>query len=169
MATHIASFATDNGVSDQFAGNLLAIMGMFALAGVITAGLLGDRFKAGFPTVLCFLIRLVIFILICTSNQPAFIVILAFSYGFTFLITAPLTVVFVKDLFGTPKMGALIGIINMVHQFGGAIGAYAGGVVFDQTGSYELMMLFMVVLSFGGLICSYFIHGSATFRKRLVN
>ena len=83
------------------------------------------------------------------------------------MITAPLTVVFVKDLFGTPKMGALIGIVNMAHQFGGAIGAYAGGVVFDQTGSYQLMMIFMVVLSLGGLVCSYFIHGSATFRRRL--
>jgi len=169
MATHIASFATDNGVEDQFAGNLLAIMGVFALAGVIIAGLLGDRFKAGFPTVICFLIRLVIFILICTSNQPSFIVLLAFSYGFTFLITAPLTVVFVKDLFGTSKMGTLIGIVNMVHQFGGAIGAYAGGIVFDQMGSYQLMMIFMVVVSLGGLICSYFIHGSATFRRRMLN
>ncbi|HAT21904.1 MAG TPA: hypothetical protein DCS57_03720 [Dehalococcoidia bacterium] len=169
MATHIASFATDNGVKDQFAGNLLAIMGVFALAGVLIAGFLGDKFKAGYPAVVCFLIRLVIFILICTSNQPSFIVILAFSYGFTFLITAPLAVVFVKDLFGTSRMGTLIGIVNMVHQFGGAIGAYAGGIVFDQTGSYQLMMIFMVVVSLGGLICSYFIHGSATFRRRILN
>lgn len=169
MATHIASFATDNGVKDQFAGNLLAIMGVFALAGVLIAGFLGDKFKAGFPTVVCFLIRLVIFILICTSNQPSFIVILAFSYGFTFLITAPLAVVFVKDLFGTSRMGTLIGIVNMVHQFGGAIGAYAGGIVFDQMGSYQLMMIFMVVVSLGGLICSYFIYGSATFKRRMLN
>ncbi|HIA75317.1 MAG TPA: MFS transporter [Dehalococcoidia bacterium] len=169
MATHIASFATDNGVKEQFAGNLLAIMGVFALAGVIIAGFLGDKFKAGYPTVVSFLIRLVIFILICTSNHPSFIVILAFSYGFTFLITAPLAVVFVKDLFGTSRMGTLIGIVNMVHQFGGAIGAYAGGIVFDQMGSYQLMMILMVVVSLGGLICSYFIHGSATFRRRMLN
>ena len=169
MATHIASFATDNGVKEQFAGNLLAIMGVFALAGVIIAGFLGDKFKAGYPTVVSFLIRLVIFILICTSNHPSFIVILAFSYGFTFLITAPLAVVFVKDLFGTSRMGTLIGIVNMVHQFGGAIGAYAGGIVFDQMGSYQLMMILMVVVSLGGLICSYFIHGSATFRRRRLN
>ena len=169
MATHIASFATDNGVKEQFAGNLLAIMGVFALAGVIIAGFLGDKFKAGYPTVVSFLIRLVIFILICTSNHPSFIVILAFSYGFTFLITAPLAVVFVKDLFGTSRMGTLIGIVNMVHQFGGAIGAYAGGIVFDQMGSYQLMMILMVVVSLGGLICSYLIHGSATFRRRMLN
>ena len=169
MATHIASFATDNGVKEQFAGNLLAIMGVFALAGVIIAGFLGDKFKAGYPTVVSFLIRLVIFILICAYNQPSFIVILAFSYGFTFLITAPLPVVFVKDLFGTSRMGTLIGIVNMVHQFGGAIGAYAGGIVFDQMGSYQLMMILMVVVSLGGLICSYFIHGSATFRRRMLN
>ena len=169
MATHIASFATDNGVKDQFAGNLLAIMGVFAFAGVLIAGFLGDKFKAGYPTVVSFLIRLVIFILICTSNHPSFIVILAFSYGFTFLITAPLAVVFVKDLFGTSRMGTLIGIVNMVHQFGGAIGAYAGGIVFDQMGSYQLMMILMVVVSLGGLICSYLIHGSATFRRRMLN
>lgn len=169
ISTHIASFATDNGLEEQIAGNLLAIMGLFALGGVLIGGFLGDRFKAGLPTFVCFSIRLTIFILICTSTRSSFIVLLALLYGFTFLITAPLTVVFVKDIFGTYRMGTLIGIINMVHQFSGAFGAFLGGVIFDQTGSYQLMMIAMIPMSLVTVLCTYFMHGTDTFKKRVLN
>ena len=55
VSTHLASFAADNGVEEQVAGNLLAIMGLFALGGVLIGGFLGDKFKAGLPTFVCFL------------------------------------------------------------------------------------------------------------------
>ena len=169
ISTHIASFATDNGIEEQIAGNLLAIMGLFALGGVLIGGFLGDKFKAGLPTFVCFSIRLAIFILICASTRSSFIVLLAFLYGFTFLITAPLTVVFVKDIFGTYRMGTLIGIINMTHQFSGAFGAYSGGVIFDQTGSYQLMMIAMVPMSLVAVVCTYFMHGRDSFKQRVSN
>lgn len=169
ISTHIASFATDNGIEEQIAGNLLAIMGLFALGGVLIGGFLGDKFKAGLPTFVCFSIRLAIFILICTSTRSSFIVLLAFLYGFTFLITAPLTVVFVKDIFGTYRMGTLIGIINMTHQFSGAFGAYSGGVIFDQTGSYQLMMIAMIPMSLVAVVCTYCMHGRDSFKQRVPN
>ena len=144
-------------------------MGLFALGGVLIGGFLGDRFKAGLPTFVCFSIRLAIFILICTSTRSSFIVLLALLYGFTFLITAPLTVVFVKDIFGTYRMGTLIGIINMVHQFSGALGAFLGGVIFDETGSYQLMMIAMIPMSLVAMVCTYFMHGTDTFKQRALN
>ena len=156
-------------IEEQIAGNLLAIMGLFALGGVLIGGFLGDKFKAGLPTFVCFSIRLAIFILICASTRSSFIVLLAFLYGFTFLITAPLTVVFVKDIFGTYRMGTLIGIINMTHQFSGAFGAYSGGVIFDQTGSYQLMMIAMVPMSLVAVVCIYFMHGRDSFKQRVSN
>lgn len=152
IATHITSFAIDNTVSVTFAGNLFALMGLMSLFGAIGSGLMADRYGPSAPTHLCFIIRVIIFSLVIVSPYPLTIGVLALLYGFTFLITAPLTVVFIREKFGSSRLGTLLGGINMSHQIGGAIGAYAGGVIFDVTGSYNLMMFVMVCLSLVGTL-----------------
>jgi predicted MFS family arabinose efflux permease len=62
-------------------------------------------------------------------------------------VTAPLTVVFVSERFGTRHLGALTGLITMVHQICGGIGAYLGAAVFDVTGSYNDAFAGMLALS----------------------
>ena len=57
----------------------------------------------------------------------------------------------------------------MVHQFSGALGAFLGGVIFDQTGSYQLMMIAMIPMSLVTVLCTYFMHGTDTFKKRVLN
>ena len=152
IATHITSFASDNNVSSEVAGNLLASMGLAALVGVILSGVLSDRYGAKMPTTICFVVRIVIFSLIGVTLNPYTIVTVTLIYGFTFLMTAPLTVVFIRKIFGPLNMGTLMGGINMVHQVGGAVGAFAGGIIFDVTGSYQLIMLMMIGFAAAGTV-----------------
>ena len=84
--------------------------------------------------------------------NPCTIVAVTLIYGFTFLMTAPLTVVFIRKIFGPLNMGTLMGGINMVHQVGGAVGAFAGGIIFDVTGSYQLIMLMMIGFAAAGTV-----------------
>jgi len=44
-----------------------------------------------------------------------------------------------------------------------------GGVIFDQTGSYQLMMIAMIPMSLVTVLCTYFMHGTDTFKKRVLN
>ena len=44
---------------------------------------------------------------------------------------------FVRDHFGLKHLGALTGLITMVHQIFGGIGAYGGALIFDATGRYD--------------------------------
>jgi len=68
-------------------------------------------------------------------------------FGLTFLITAPLTVIFVRDSFGTRNLGALTGLITMVHHVCGGIGAYIGARIFDATNGYRIAFMIMLVTS----------------------
>jgi predicted MFS family arabinose efflux permease len=68
-------------------------------------------------------------------------------FGVTFLVTAPLTVVFVAESFGTRNLGGLTGLITMVHHICGGLGAYIGAAVFDATGTYNAAFVFMLVIS----------------------
>ena len=63
--------------------------------------------------------------------------IFALVFGLTFLMTAPLTVLFVRDAFGVAHLGAIAGLVTMVHHIFGGIGAWLGAAVFDHTGHYD--------------------------------
>jgi predicted MFS family arabinose efflux permease len=147
VGTHVVAFAQDRGVGTLLAGNLLAFMGLTALFGVLAAGAFSDRTGPVLPTVLAFGARIAVFGLVMVDQSPLSISIFALVYGATFLVTAPLTVLFVREAFGTRHLGALTGLITMVHQIFGGVGAYGGALLFDATGSYDAAFLVSVVAS----------------------
>ena len=147
VATHIVAFARDQGVGAVLAGNLLALMGLMGLLGVLASGVLADAFGAARPATLCFLMRIGVFAFIVGFQNTPSIVIFGLMYGLTFLITAPLTVVFAANIFGPARLGTVTGLINMVHQVSGGLGAFAGAVIFDRWGSYDRALVLMLVLA----------------------
>ncbi len=144
VTTHVAAFAQDRGLSALSAGHLLALMGLTGLAGVIAAGWASDRVGPVWPTAAAFAARIIVFAWIALDQSPVSIAVFALVFGATFLVTAPLTVVFVRESFGTKNLGALAGLITMVHQVFGGLGAYAGAAIFDATGGYDAAFLAML-------------------------
>ena len=144
VTTHVAAFAQDRGLSQLIAGNLLALMGLTGLAGVIASGLASDRLGPVWPTAAAFAARIVVFGWIAIDQSPLSIAVFALVFGATFLVTAPLTVVFVRQSFGTRNLGALAGLITMTHQIFGGLGAYAGAAIFDATGGYDAAFVVML-------------------------
>ena len=152
VATHVVAFAQDRGAGALFAGNLLALMGLTGLIGVVAGGYLSDRTGPVWPTALAFAARIAVFGLIMVDQSEVSVAVFALVFGLTFLVTAPLTVVFVAQSFGTRHLGALTGLITMVHQFCGGIGAYAGAAIFDATHRYDEAFAIMLVASTAALV-----------------
>jgi predicted MFS family arabinose efflux permease len=147
VATHVVAFAQDRGVGALFAGNLLALMGLTALVGVLTAGAFSDRSGPALGAAIAFGARIAVFGLVALDQSPLSIAVFALVFGATFLVTAPLTVLFVRENFGTRHLGALTGLVTMVHQIFGGIGAYAGALVFDYRGSYDAAFIALLLAS----------------------
>ena len=124
VSTHVVAFAQDRGVNVFLAGNLLALMGLTGLIGVVAGGAMSDRVGPGWPTAFCFVARVAVFALVLVDQSEGSLVLFALVFGATFLVTAPLAVVFVVERFGNRHLGALTGLITMVHQICGGIGAY---------------------------------------------
>ena len=76
----------------------------------------------------------------------------ALLYGVTFWVTAPLTVVFVRDAFGVRHLGALSGFVTMIHHICGGLGAWMGAAHFDADGDYDLTFAIMAVCSLAGIL-----------------
>ncbi|MDP6771366.1 MAG: MFS transporter, partial [Anaerolineales bacterium] len=73
--THLVAFAKDNEISNALSGFILALMGLMGLPGVIICGYITDRFGPAIPTLICFLIRTVIFAIIIYYQNTSTIVI----------------------------------------------------------------------------------------------
>lgn len=147
VGTHVVAFAQDRGMDALFAGNLLALMGLTALVGVLAAGAISDRAGPVLATAVAFAARIAVFGLVAIDQSAPSVSIFALVYGATFLVTAPLTVLFVRDSFGMKHLGALTGLITMVHQVFGGIGAYGGALAFDATGSYDAAFYLVLAAS----------------------
>ena len=126
VATHVVAFALDIGFGALIAGNLLALMGVMGLLGVLVSGFLADRIGPARPTLLCFAMRIGIFVLVILSQSKPAVMMFALLYGFTFLMTAPLTVIFSGNIFGSARLGRISGTISMIHQISGASGRWPG-------------------------------------------
>jgi predicted MFS family arabinose efflux permease len=147
VATHVVAFATDHGVKAVVAGTVFALMGLMGLIGVLASGVLVDAYGPTLPTSLCFLVRLGLFGYIPFVQDETSIIMFALLYGVTFLVTAPLIVIFALHAAGPTYMGRVSGLLSMVHQIAGGLGAFLGGSVFDRWGSYDNAFVLMFLLS----------------------
>ena len=59
--------------------------------------------------------------------------------GLLWLSTVPPTSGLVALMFGTRWMATLFGFAFFSHQVGGFLGVWLGGVLFERTGSYEVI------------------------------
>ena len=157
VAAHVVAFAQDSGVEALLAGNLLALMGLTGFAGVLWAGIAADRHGPVWPTLVAFFIRIAAFGLVLVDSSTVSVAVFALSFGLTFFMTAPPTVLFVRESFGMRHLGALTGVITMVHHAFGGLGAWMGALVFDANGSYGAAFAAMLVatLCAAGLTIMY--------------
>jgi predicted MFS family arabinose efflux permease len=128
------------------------MMGLTGLIGVVVAGAFSDRSGPVWPTALAFAARIAVFALLMVDQSTVSVAVFALVFGATFMVTAPLTAVFVLQNFGPRHLGALTGLITMVHQIFGGIGAYLGAAVFDRTGNYDVAFAVMLVATVVALV-----------------
>jgi predicted MFS family arabinose efflux permease len=157
IITHLVPMVTDMGISPATAGSMMAWFGLLAMAGLLVTGPLVDRFGNKLPTVATFVLRLAIFILILFFQNAVAFYIFTLIFGFTMLITAPITTTLPAKLYGLSHIGLISGAITTVHHFSGGLWAYLGGVAFDRTGNYDLIFVVYAGFSAMAILCGLLI------------
>jgi MFS family permease len=154
IATHLVPFVIDYGVSPTPAANMLALFGLMSLGGILIAGPASDLIGNKIPIAATFALRLLLFMMILKYRNPISFYIFAGGFGFTFLITAPLTATLAGRLYGFAHVGLISGFITTIHHLGGGFWAYMGGLLFDKTGSYQIIFVFSAILVVIALFCT---------------
>jgi MFS family permease len=148
IMTHLPAYLVDRGLTVRDGMGALATVGLFNIVGSFAAGALGARFSRKYLLAWVYGIRAVaIAIFISAPASAAGAYLFAAVMGFTWLGTVPLTNSLVGQIFGVKYLSTLFSITFLGHQLGGFAGAWAGGAVFDATGSYQIVWLGAIGLS----------------------
>lgn len=162
LLTHTVIFATDLGYSALIGASFLSIMGGIGLVGVLVTGFLSDRIPRHKVLSLTHFVRslsiLVLAVAVFAGGQSLWLLFVSIAFfGFGWFATSPLVGGLVADLFGNRSMGTILGLVLSSHIIGMAIGAYAGGLTFQLTGSYGAIFLAAGILEFIVCILAYLI------------
>lgn len=148
MMTHLPAYLLDRGLSAQQGMTALAVIGLFNIAGSAAAGALGGRYSKKWILFWIYALRAVaIGLFLAAPITAAGTYLFAAVMGLTWLGTVPLTNSLVGQIFGLKYLSTLFSIAFLGHQLGGFGGAWAGGYLFDLTGSYNLVWQLAIGLS----------------------
>ena len=136
---------------------MLAWFGLMSLPGILIAGPLSDVIGNKVPIALTFLFRVFLFLLILKYQTVLSFYAFALFFGFTLLITAPLSTTLLGRLYGFSNIGLISGFIITIHNLGGGFWVYAGGVIFDRTGSYRSIFVLSSVMALIAFFFTLFI------------
>src|SRR4051794_26754620 len=137
---HFIPAAHDHGMPVTTAAGLLAVVGLFDIAGTIFSGWLTDRTDPRMLLLTYYGLRgLSLFALPTLFGAELHLSMVAFIvfYGLDWVATVPPTLALCREHFGL-RAPVVFGWIFASHQLGSAVAAFGGGVIRDVTGSYDL-------------------------------
>ncbi|MBN8938157.1 MAG: MFS transporter [Rhizobiales bacterium] len=153
ITTHYPPYLADLKMPAWVAGLALAFIGLFNIVGSLTAGWLSGWVSKRWLLVWIYFARgAVVVMLLVLPPSPAVALAFAAMMGLLWLSTVPPTSGLVALMFGTRYMAMLYGFVFFSHQVGGFLGVWLGGVLYERTGSYDVVWWLSVLFCIGSAL-----------------
>jgi MFS family permease len=151
LLTHLFLHMREQGFEPQVAASGLTVLFLLGLAGKVASGFLADLFgrKAIFVGTLMVMCAGA-WLLISTSATTFWPALILLGSGWGGLYT--LLQLLAADSFGVRDLGKILGTITVLDTFGGGMGPFLTGVMYDQFGSYTIpftLIALLVTLALG--------------------
>ncbi len=154
IQTHFVPAAHDHGMPATTAAGLLAVVGVFDIAGTVGSGWLTDRVD---PRLLLAgyyggrgLSLLALDAVLAPGVEPGMWVFIVF-YGLDWVATVPPTVALCRTHFGVADSGVVFGWVFASHMVGAGVGASVAGWVRTAQGDYHWAWVGAAVLCFAAV------------------
>ncbi len=147
IGVHLPSYLRDHGMTPQVATTALALIGLFNVFGSYIAGSLGQKFarrKILATIYFCRSVAITLFIL--APLTPWSVYLFSAVIGLLWLSTVPPTNATVAQIFGVAHLSMLGGFVFFSHQIGSFMGVWLGGLLYDRTGSYDVVWYLSIAL-----------------------
>jgi MFS family permease len=140
ISVHLPAYLVDRGLPAEVGGLTLGVIGLFNIIGAIAAGWLSNLMPKRYLLSFIYFGR-ALAILVYIMLPPSAVVTVLFGavLGLLWLSTVPPTSGLVALMFGTRWLTMLFGFAFFSHQVGGFLGVWLGGLLFERTGSYDMV------------------------------
>lgn len=139
IGTHFIPAAHDHGLPETTSADLLALIGIFDIAGTIASGWLTDRVDPRKLLFVYYFLRglslLWVNLLLGPHVHPSLLLFVVF-YGLDWVATVPPTVALCRTYFGLDRAGVVFGWVFASHMVGAGVAASFAGWTRQATGSY---------------------------------
>ena len=147
IGVHMPSYLKDHGLSPQVASTALALIGLFNVFGTYAAGVLGQRLAKRKILAGIYLMRsIAIALFLAAPLTPWSVYAFAAAMGLLWLSTVPPTNAIVAQIFGVAHLSMLGGFVFFSHQVGSFMWVWLGGLLYDRTGSYDIVWWISIAL-----------------------
>ncbi len=140
VIAHQIKFAVDVGYTSILAASVFALFGLASIGGQLCASISDSigREKTVTIAVLMAMGAMVALLSVQDNSQSWLLYTYAVVSGFATGIFTPTIIVSVADIFHGRNVGAISALLLTGTGFGGAIGPWLGGFIFDIAGSYRI-------------------------------
>jgi MFS family permease len=140
VTVHLPAYLVDRGLSADAGAWTIGVIGLFNIMGSLTAGYLGNVMPKRYILAFIYFVR-ALAVIAFISLPMTFMSAIMFGAitGFLWLSTVPPTSALVAVMFGTRWLAMLFGFAFFSHQVGGFLGVWLGGLLFENTGSYDIV------------------------------
>ena len=151
IQTHIIPMSDGKGFSSVVA-IAISIIAAMNIAGAIATGHLSDHFNRKRQLGVIYLTRAATFVFLMMIQRPWLLLVFAVVYGAMEMASIAPTNSLTIQLFDRYSIGAVLGLVSISHQLGGAVGSWVPGVLYDLTGSYTAVLLLSIALLVGSAL-----------------
>ena len=152
VQAHVFKYMRDAGFDAQVATNAISLFFLCALVGKFLFGLLADIIdsrKVFYGNMIVMLMGSII--LARMDIALVWVAVVTFGLGWGGAYT--MLQLTVMNTFGLRDAGKILGTITILDAIGGGLGIWLTGVMYDQTGSYELPFMIFSALVGIALLC----------------
>jgi MFS family permease len=140
ITVHLPAYLVDRGLPASVGGWTIAVIGLFNIFGSIASGYIANLMPKRYLLSLIYFSRsLAILVFILLPPSPVVTLIFGGVMGLLWLSTIPPTSALVAIMFGNRWLTMLLGLAFFSHQVGGFLGVWLGGLLFERTGSYDVV------------------------------
>ena len=141
VGTHLIPACHDSGIPEVRAAGLLALMGIFDIAGTTASGWLTDRISPRILLAVYYGLRglsLAALPGLLAAGDTPLLTWFGVFYGLDWVATVPPTVRLAADAFGKENTGVIYGWIGASHQMGASMAAFGAGSIRTFMGDYRM-------------------------------
>jgi len=153
ITVHLPAYLVDRGVPAEVGGWAIGLIGLTNVVGSIAAGYLINWMPRRYLLSLIYFSRsaaILAFILVPPGTAAT--LLFSAAMGLLWLSTIPPTSALVAIMFGQRWLTMLLGVAFFSHQVGGFLGVWLGGVLFERTGSYDVIWWSTILLGIASAV-----------------